>query len=138
MKRNEFPHSRHMQVEGGCYACHEFNSDNPEMDVMTPPKIKDCSACHTTHDNIAGGKCDDCHKKGDAVYAAKPLPWERRPDKGYSHFSPGHIGPTNAGKCTDCHGEEIWQAKTIDAITIPPENDPRCRDCHAKERFHTR
>ena len=142
IKRNDFPHGLHMKVTGGCYACHDFNNDDLSMDVSTPADIKSCVKCHSSHQDVGEGHCADCHKKiegvYDGVYTGIPLPWDRRPDKTYSHFSPGHRGLTNAGKCTDCHGEDIWQTKTIDAIKIPVEDDPKCRDCHLKERFHWR
>ncbi len=145
-KRNDFPHKLHMKVDGGCYACHEFNGSDPKMDVVTPAKVKSCVACHSSHQNVGGseGHCADCHKgaeegrKKDPVYSQEAILWNRRPDASYSHNSPGHVGLTKAGKCTDCHGEDIWETKTVDAIKIPVEDDPRCRDCHLRERFHWR
>jgi hypothetical protein len=136
--RSDFPHSLHMKVEGGCFTCHEFDDKDPIKDVITKQSAKNCIECHQTHQEIGGGHCADCHKVGDGVYGNAPLPWERTVDKTYSHYSPGHRTWTNEGKCADCHGDSIWQTKSIDEIQIPAENSKACRDCHLKERFHWR
>ena len=107
---------------------------------VTPLEVRTCVKCHTEHDSIAGGHCDDCHKKKDPAMSGKPLLVTRRPDPTYAHDSPGHRAWTEEGRCADCHGEDIWKAKTIQEIVNPGEDAPVCVDCHVKKRarFHWR
>ncbi len=138
--RVDFPHDRHLKVEGGCYACHTFPSGDTAMMPETPLDVRNCMKCHQEHDSIAGGHCDDCHKKDDPAMKGETLLVTRTPDRTYDHMSPGHRPWTEAGRCTDCHGEDIWKAKTIAEIRNPVEDAPACRQCHVEEkaRFHWR
>lgn len=152
LSRVAFPHDRHLAVEKGCFACHEFNDSDGPMDVTTPEKVRNCTECHDQHRNLGrdethqrkDGACQVCHKPvgkdPDPVYAGKPFTWDRPSDPGFRHFSRGHKAPTNEGRCDACHDEETWTAASIDAVPIPTEDATRCRTCHIDERqrFHWR
>jgi hypothetical protein len=155
-KRIEFPHAKHhgTLLEGGraaaslgdgCFACHDFRPGEAgafDASVHTKAGAQNCLDCHRTHREIGGGHCADCHRAGDPSYAGKPLakPWPK--PSGFSHYSPGHVAPTEAGDCAACHrdGASVDGAATLSAVRIPDENDPSCRDCHIRQgaRFHWR
>ena len=139
-KRNEFPHGLHTKVEGGCFACHEFDAADVTALPTTPPDVQSCMRCHQGHESVGGGHCDSCHKKGDPSFSGKGLSFQRPSDADYRHWSAGHRAMTEKGQCVDCHGTEVWDAKKISELRIPMEDAPQCRRCHVekKGRFHWR
>ncbi len=150
--RPAFPHDRHLTMEKGCFACHTFEDSDGLLDVTTPEKVRNCTECHAEHRNLGrddshvrkDGACQVCHKSvgndPDPVYSGRAFTWERPSDPGFRHFSRGHRAPTSEGRCDACHGDETWEAATIDAVPIPTEDAASCRACHIDERqrFHWR
>ncbi|MCA9321724.1 MAG: cytochrome c3 family protein, partial [Planctomycetes bacterium] len=156
--RSDFPHDRHLEVVGGCFACHDFSSESGVLaSPVTPDDVKTCIKCHDDHAHVgvvAGGHfgdgtCQKCHTTlqdaegnsvPDPVWTGQPLAWTRHPDPTFSHVSPGHRAMTDTGDCVGCHGPETWQAKSIQSIPMPIESSPACRKCHVEEkkRFHWR
>lgn len=151
--RNDFPHSTHLSVEGGCFACHQFpEGDGYPALPVTPDDVKDCTKCHeghanvgltetlTAHDATKSGSCASCHREGDPVYAAGTVAWSRWTDSSFRHFSRGHRDLTNGKSCVECHGAETWNATTIAEVPIPTEREAMCLECHVddKTRFHWR
>lgn len=148
--RIEFPHSLHANLEGGCFACHTFPTVEGEIapNPMTPDNVKDCTACHSVHQNIGGdgtldsGDCAECHREGDPSYfgTERPKVWKRHADTTFRHMSRGHRDWTAGKRCEECHTDGVWTAKSLAEVHIPKEDEASCRKCHVeqKTRFHWR
>ncbi len=139
----DFPHDRHMQVEGGCFACHEISADSHL--IQTKPEATSCVQCHVesdagknlAHTAIGGGDCSACHmpRPGEApgmamaavFYGAAPA--DRAPSN-FPHAIEAHQGES----CTFCHGDPAAQPD----VHSPLESAVSCRECHARSRFHWR
>ncbi|HEX6812513.1 MAG TPA: FHA domain-containing protein [Planctomycetota bacterium] len=161
-----FPHDVHVNhatfgktgvLEGGCFACHEFERAGGEFAMVprTKPAAANCIACHAGHDNIGGNSCQKCHpaepgKSNSFLLSAMvpaganafgrvvpPAPQRDWPRSGFSHFSRGHVGPDL--KCATCHGTTgIESAKTLEGVPIPDDRTAVCRECHVEKQFHWR
>jgi hypothetical protein len=167
-----FPHDVHVTsaafgqagtaLQEGCFACHEFAAPPDGQPFALVPRTretaKDCTQCHSGHDHIAGGNCQQCHpasaerSNSFLVSAGVPvgsvLPLRRQPvpaapqrdwprNDGFRHLSPGHVGPDIT--CATCHDPaKLRAAGSLDVVPIPDDRDPSCRKCHLKEQFHWR
>ncbi|MEZ6036967.1 MAG: FHA domain-containing protein [Planctomycetota bacterium] len=162
----DFPHDVHVgsaafgkpgKLAEGCFACHGF-SEPADGEVFsnvptTRPEATNCSGCHASHDNVAGGLCLNCHPAtsgsnsflesqkvppGASVFGRIVPPRATRSwpgQNGFSHLSAGHQG----GKCADCHGDSrLEQADNLAAVTVPDEGAALCRKCHLEKQFHWR
>ncbi|MEE9393678.1 MAG: FHA domain-containing protein [Planctomycetota bacterium] len=150
VNRTDFPHSLHQDLAGGCFACHTFPSVEGQIapNPVTASDIKDCTACHSVHQNIGGdgsmdsGDCNECHREGDPSYfgTTQPKIWKRHADTTFRHMSRGHQDWTAGKRCEECHTEGVWTAKSLAEIHIPKEDEASCRKCHVeqKTRFHWR
>ncbi len=140
-----FPHNSHMEVEGGCFACHSLAESGAGL-MTTSAEATTCVQCHVqaegeltlAHAAIGGGdeqSCSGCHKprgqaSPDAPMAAVfygPGTASSKPST-FPHFLEAHQGAT----CQECHGTP---AEGSD-IYSPPESAAQCRECHAANRFH--
>ena len=121
-----FPHDVHIAsttfgqsgvLADGCFACHDFEQPRDGTAFQAVPRIKpeaaNCAACHTGHDHIGGGACQQCHPaerngaNSFTVSAKVPdrglptRPWPA--PNGFSHLSRGHSTPDLT--CASCHGD---------------------------------
>lgn len=161
-----FPHDVHTSstqfgapgtaLADGCFACHEFTAPTGGTALQMVPRVKpkaaDCTQCHSGHDNVAGGSCQQCHPDLDgtansftlAARAADAVAPQRRwpAANGFSHTSPGHSGTDLDGKpitCAVCHDDQATKAaKTIATVPVPDESQAVCRQCHLQRQFHWR
>jgi hypothetical protein len=171
----DFPHAAHVgspsfgvagsALADGCFACHAFaapsNGDALQVVPIVKAGVADCTSCHTGHEHVGGGSCQQCHAAvlgrsnsflqgarvpvgtmiaDRAVPAAPMRAWPAA--NAFSHLSPGHSGDDLAGRpltCAHCHDEHATAAaKTIDAVPVPDESLPSCRECHLQRQFHWR
>lgn len=138
-----FPHDRHVAIEGGCIACHEFRIGAAM--ISTPPARAACSRCHmdqsqgisSSHANIGGGDCSACHQPSSTLQLAGILssvfygPRDKTPGaSGFPHHLEGHKRAT----CRECHGDPA----KLGEVHSPSQDAAACRDCHAGSRFHWR
>jgi hypothetical protein len=167
----DFPHGPHVgsrsfgvaggKLADGCFSCHEFTATETgkphELVPRTLATASDCRSCHTGHDHVGGGSCQQCHPNEpqrsnsflvSSLVAAgstlagrlEPSPpppsrsWPR--NDSFSHLSPGHRDEQDCAKCHDA--ANLKSATTIAAIAIPDDRSPACRDCHLKAQFHWR
>ena len=155
--RPDFPHDVHVMsaafgqdgtLAKGCFACHEFSApgaDGPFTQVpRTLPRAMDCTSCHTGHDDIGGGDCQQCHPKVadrgnsflwqanvDEPRSLRPWPTQN----GFQHLSPGHVNED----CAACHdAARLMQTETLGDLRVPDESEQLCRDCHFKKQYHWR
>jgi hypothetical protein len=159
----DFPHDVHLASKSpvladGCFACHTFEraegSRAFEFVPRTKDGAKDCSQCHTGHDNVGGGQCRVCHpaasgRSNSFLVAARvapgtlvrgqPAPAEPVRDwpelNAFSHLSAGHAPE----KCTTCHdAAKTGAADTLAVVPVPDEAVAACRACHVRRQFHWR
>lgn len=155
--RPDFPHDVHLMsaafgregsLEQGCFACHDFSdadSSAPFTQVpRTLPGAMDCTSCHSGHDDIGGGDCQQCHPKlagrsNSFLWQAKVAePRSERPwptPNSFQHLSPGHANED----CAVCHGNSgLERAGALSDVRVPDESEQLCRDCHFKKQYHWR
>ncbi|MFK7743194.1 MAG: FHA domain-containing protein [Planctomycetota bacterium] len=154
----DFPHGPHVASElfgnrgslaKGCYACHEFSEPLPGEPFtqlpQTKPEARSCTQCHSGHDDIAGGSCQQCHPKvenesNSFLVQAKVFdpPWPTREwpaPNGFRHLSAGHVNED----CAACHGQSgLERAGALGDVRVPDEGAKLCRDCHLEKQFHWR
>lgn len=136
----DFPHDLHgARPDGplarGCFACHSFAApgDGAGAAPVTPPEVRDCTACHADHANVGGGRCQVCHEGDDPLFfAAPPAP---RPGASFSHFTPDHAAALD--DCAGCHAG-VAGARTVAEVSLPDTSAPACFACHFERRFHWR
>lgn len=162
-EREDFPHGKHLEVEGGCFRCHAFDPSDALQSAQPTTTVRNCSECHSDHRSMAGGACARCHGfdeawvvdpveprrfsawRGDSLYKdwrnGGPLELAEPPAlvaDSFKHFSAGHRQASEDGACLTCHagpgGTELRQARTILEVPIPQEPDAGCRDCHVLEK----
>jgi hypothetical protein len=142
-----FPHAQHVEVEGGCLACHAVPVDSSQR-VATIEGAAQCASCHVetsgdlsvAHHFLAGAGADGCavchtsqsdpasgRAMASVFYAEADAAMGRST---FSHTLEAH----KQGSCTDCHGD----LTAGEDIYSPPESAASCRECHARSRFHWR
>lgn len=136
----KFPHSKHIEVEGGCDRCHAGVAASVNIFDKHLPNMASCVECHKVVDRV--DYCFDCHSQGENL---KPVDhqvvWKS------SH---GIAGQSKKEECQGCHTEnycvDCHHNDNLDHKVHPLNyvnnhalqargNKDNCYTCHEEQAF---